>query len=90
VLALDSSNKIQTWSLVTDDSAYLMGNLAPTANLNILVASDADGDGVLAEAGELVSEVAPIVVQSGKIIDLPALTLNPSSGAQTWVLEATK
>jgi serine protease len=90
VLALDSSNKIQTWSLVTDDSAYLMGNLSPSANLKVLAASDADNDGVLGEAGELVSEAVSVTVQSAKVLNVSALTLNPSSGAQTWALEATK
>jgi serine protease len=88
ILALDSKLRIVAWTLVSSDGTYTLNNLEPGVNLSILAASDADGDGMLAEAGELVSGLSTIFVPSAKVLELNALDLTASNGSKTYVLEA--
>jgi hypothetical protein len=53
VVAKDADNKILSWTLLHADNSYEVLNLPPAKAVTILAMSDEDG--VLAEAGELVS-----------------------------------
>jgi serine protease len=90
ILALDSKQHVVAWTLVSSDGTYTLNNLEPGASLSILAASDADGDGMLAEAGELVSGLATVSVPSAKVLELNALDLTASNGSKTYVLEANR
>jgi serine protease len=88
VVALDDSGKVIAWTLVQADGSYILNNLPPSISVSIFAASDEDGDGVVAEAGEMVSSVVHRSVSSGSSQTLEVLVLNPSEGSQQVSLEA--
>jgi serine protease len=87
---LVSDNKVVAWTLVTANAEFVIGNLEPNKNYQLLVATDNDNDGVLAESGELISSLQALTTQSAQTLDAGTLTLNPSTGTQTYTLEARR
>jgi serine protease len=89
-LLLDANAKILAWSAVALDGVFTIGNLEPNKTYSLLVATDSDNDGILGEAGEMISSTQNITTQSAKTLEVSAIILNPSNGSQTLTLEATK
>lgn len=84
--------EVTQWTLVQTDLSFVLGNLPPGEQLRLVAASDNDGDGLLAEAGELVSgvlEFTPIATQVVELSSLypTGLRLNPSDGATVYGLK---
>jgi serine protease len=90
VIALNDSNEVIAWTLVQADGSYILNNLPPSVSVSILAASDEDGDGVVAEAGEMISNKVRRSVESGSSQTLETLVLNPTQGSQQVNLEATQ
>jgi serine protease len=90
VVALDDSGKPIAWTLVQSDGSYILNNLPPSISVSILAASDEDDDGVVAEAGEMISNKVRRSVESGTSQTLETLILNPTEGSQQVSLEATQ
>ncbi len=89
-LILDSAGKIVTWSVITADSSFLIGNLETNQANSLVIASDTDGDAILGEAGEFISAATAITVQSAQILDVGTINLTISTGSTTYTLEATR
>ncbi len=88
VVAMNDSKEIIAWTLVQPDGSYILNNLPPSVSVSVFAASDEDGDGVVAEAGEMVSNTVRRSVESGSSQTLEALVLNPTQGSQSVSLEA--
>ena len=88
VLALVDGD-IVGWTLVQPDGSYQLSNLPSGRAMTLISASDEDGDAVLGESGELVSNSFPFTPTSGEVLEAPDLTLTPSDGSLTYSLEAT-
>jgi serine protease len=86
VLAYDGVTLVH-WSLVQDDSSFTLTNLPPNRSLTLYVASDEDGDRLLAEAGELLSTPLTIQPKAGQVTSVETLELNPSDGTHSLALE---
>lgn len=80
--ALDASSKVLAWTLVQPDGSFLLGNLPPGETLSLFAASDADGNGVVGEAGELLSTFRSFTPTAGQVSSLAPFTLNPSDGSK--------
>ncbi len=88
LLALGDQNQVLSWTPVSSDGSFVLGNLDPVTSVHLVAASDNDGNGVLGEAGELVSQpTATLTLKAGTVLDLPALQLEPSKGNVTYLLE---
>lgn len=90
VLALDQQGVLKGWSLVQTDLSFRLDNLNPGISLRIQAASDADGDGVLGEMGELVSSIIPLIPKASEVLTLPTFVLNLSDGSQSQRISPQK
>lgn len=73
--------KLLSWALVQTDGSYRLNNLPTGSSINLIAATDADGDGVLGEAGEFLSAAQAVVPVVGKVTgQSAALELQPSDG----------
>jgi serine protease len=88
VVATDQANTVIGWTLVQSDETYLLNNLIPGSDIEIFATSDEDGDGILAEAGELRSQPISLAVQSSSLVTVSDLLLNPTDGTKPVTLEA--
>jgi serine protease len=86
VLAVQN-DAVRAWTLVQPDGSYRLDHLEPGQSFSILAATDADGDGVLAEIAELASFAVPFTARSKTVTALEDLTLQPSSGTRPFTLE---
>ncbi len=95
ILALDastlgsSSPKVLAWTPVQADGAFSLTNLPAPSSVTLVAASDANGDGLLGQAGEFISS-SPTTVKalSGQTAVAPPFTLVVSGGSTTYHLEA--
>jgi hypothetical protein len=85
VLALQN-NTIATWTLVQDDLSFQLNNLS--SELSVIAASDDDGDGILAEAGEMRSNTLTQLIPRGQVLTLSDLQLTIADGSNSLSLEA--
>ena len=85
ILALQD-NIIVTWTLVQDDLSFQLNNLS--SELSFVAASDDDGDGILAEAGEMRSNALTQLITRGQVLTLSDLQLTISDGSNLLSLEA--
>ena len=81
-----SSPKVLAWTPVQADGTFTLTNLPAPSSVTVLVASDANGDGVLAQAGEFVSSPVAVSAVSGRTVSAPAFDLGISSGAVAYRL----
>lgn len=89
-LLLDSNARVVAWSLVAAGGGFTIGNLEPNKSYSLLIATDADGDGILGEAGEMISSTQSVTPRSAQTLEVSAITINPSNGSTTHTLEAIK
>jgi serine protease len=83
-----STAKLLSWSLVQADGSYRLNNLPTGSSVNLVAATDANGNGVLGEAGEFLSAGQAVVPVMGKVTGQPiALELQPSDGTATISLK---
>jgi subtilisin family serine protease len=88
VVAVDEEGQVSSWTLVQQDSSYILSNLAPGLSVTIFAASDEDGDGILAESSELISQYVLLQSEAASISTLEDLTLTLSDGSHPISLEA--
>lgn len=88
VVAMDAGGAVVAWTVVQPDGGYALGSLPPANDLRIVAASDEDGDGLLAEAGELISGTLTVTLSAGETVALRTLSLAPGDGSRTVRLEA--
>jgi serine protease len=73
--------KLLSWSLVQADGSYRLNNLPTGSSVNLVAATDANGNGVLGEAGEFLSAAQAVVPVMGKVMgQIVPLELQPSDG----------
>jgi serine protease len=89
-VALGENNKVVSWSLVQADAEYLIGNLEPGKNLNLLVASDENANGIVGESGEWVSALQSVLSEGGKVSSAEPILLNPSDGHNSLALNGIR
>ncbi|WP_157448807.1 S8 family serine peptidase [Deinococcus peraridilitoris] len=88
VLALNDAGSVIGWTPVASDGTYALSNLDPAVPVRLLALSDDNNNRVLGEAGELRSSpTATLSLKGGHVLDLPALTFNPSDGSSPVTLE---
>jgi|GEM_PF-363988 len=88
VVALNASDHVIGWTTVNADGTFTLGNLDPATPIRLVAASDANGNGILGEAGELLSNpTAPATLQAAKVTSISPLTLNPADGTTPVSLE---
>lgn len=80
VLALDSSGKVRSWTLALSDGSFTLFNLPPDHSLRILAATDNNSNGVLAEAGETISDLQSLTPNTDALYTLDDLYLHSSDG----------
>ncbi len=88
VVVMNEAGKVVGWSLVQTDTTFTLNNLTPNSTITVFAASDEDGDGVLAEAGELRSQTLSLSIQSSSSVNVTDLLLNPTGGSVSVTLEA--
>jgi subtilisin family serine protease len=86
-VALDANGKAVNWTVVQSDGRFTLTNLNPASSLEILAASDGDGDGIVGEAGELISSRSSLQAKSGETVVVMPISLNPSGGTLSLKLE---
>ncbi|GGJ33129.1 S8 family peptidase [Deinococcus roseus] len=86
VLALNDQNEVVRWTVVRSDGTYTLNNLPPQTPIKLLAATDHNRNGILAEAGELLSAAIPVSTQPGQTLSDQGLQLNPSDGTHTLYL----
>lgn len=86
VVALDGA-AVVAWTLVAPDGTYRLDHLPVGRPLALVAASDEDGDGVLGEAGELVSAAVAALSRAGEALSMDDLTLTVSDGSAAMTLE---
>jgi serine protease len=87
VIALEpGTSKMISYSLVQPDGAFTLSNLPPGKTLEFRAVSDQNGNGILAEAGELLSEARVLTAQDAQTVKLEPFTLNPSDGLKVFQL----
>jgi hypothetical protein len=80
--------KLLGWALVQPDGSYQLNNLPTGSSLNLIAATDANGNGLLGEAGEFSSLPLATVPVMGNISSLSlSLELQPSSGTEVLGLK---
>ncbi len=86
-IALDTTSKVVSWSLVQQDGTFLVQNLTPSQNLQIIIASDENANGIVGEIMEWRSDTLEIQAVAAQIKDVETLSLHPSnqSGVQLIV-----
>lgn len=62
-VATRKNNRITAWTLLQADGSFVLANLEPNANLELIAGSDDNNNGILGEAGELLS--TPMVFSVG-------------------------
>ncbi len=95
VLAVPSSGNgsnpsVRTWTPVAADGAYGLSNLEPGVTYSILSASDANGNGIVGEAGELLSQSLNVTAAARVATALEDLTLQPAPSGAALTLEVSK
>jgi serine protease len=84
----NTTPKLLSWSLVQADGSYRLNNLPTGSRVNLVAATDANGNGVLGEAGEFLSASQAVVPVMGKVTGQSvALELQPSDGSATISLK---
>ncbi len=85
VLAMDTANKVLTWTPVTDTLEYNLSSLEPGQEVQLMAASDDDNDGIVGETGEFRSNLEPWNPKAGEV-GLLNFTLQLSSATNGIVL----
>jgi serine protease len=85
-----SSLPIRAWTPVSADGTYSLSNLEPGVTYAILSASDANGNGVVGEPGELLSQSLPVTAAARVATALEDLTLQPAPSGAALTLEVSK
>ncbi|GMA14377.1 S8 family serine peptidase [Deinococcus metallilatus] len=84
VLALDPQGHVVTYVRTVGDS-FTLHSLPPNVPVQLVAATDLDGDGIVAEAGELTSTPVNVTLKPGEK-GTGSLTLTPSNGEQALTL----
>jgi serine protease len=84
VIALEAgTDKMISYSLVQPDGSFTLSNLPPGKPLELRAVSDQNGNGILAETGELGSEARALTTQDAQTVNLEPFNLNPSDGLRS-------
>ena len=83
VAALNGQGRVITYVRPTAGT-FEIGSLPPQEAVTLIAGTDADHDGVIGEAGELLS--APVNLEVGSAANDMILQLNPADGERAWPL----
>lgn len=76
VLALDRQGRAVAWTAAGQDGTFLLGNLPPGEPLDLVMAVDTNGDGVVNQPGEPASWTRGLTVAGARVdaVEFPPLT----------------
>jgi serine protease len=86
-VAARRDSRMVAWTLLQADASFTLANLEPNASLELLAGSDDNQNGILGEAGELISMPLSFSVATASVLADAKLNLMIADGTQPVRLE---